>query len=167
MTAEHAAQAFYNGELELELRRLGKVNYPFKADGDREKCFEMIEMIRRESIYDHPESECSPQCKKRGTCSHSIVSVYISCKISICFRLWQTLGDRRCMEASFSTLHVSSGGMLLVDLPKDVASRNLCTICFGRSTEWAAVIGLGEIRKAYLIVAYGKLGCSEQHWHSR
>ncbi len=66
MTAENAAQAFYIGELEQELRRLNRTDYVFKSDGDREKCFEMIESVRRENVYPHPESECSPGCKARG-----------------------------------------------------------------------------------------------------
>ncbi len=66
MTAENAVQAFYVGEPEQELRQLNRTDYLFKNDGDREHCFEMIESIRRENIYPHPSSECSPACQARG-----------------------------------------------------------------------------------------------------
>ncbi len=66
MTAENAAQAFYVRELEQELRQLNRTDYLFKSDGDPEQCFKMIESIRRENIYPHPSSECSPACQARG-----------------------------------------------------------------------------------------------------
>lgn len=59
-------EAFYNGELESELRRIGKIDFCFKKDGDRDHCMEMIEVERRCNHYPHPSSECVEECKKRG-----------------------------------------------------------------------------------------------------
>ena len=38
---------FYNGELELELHRIGLDDYHFKLNSDRENCFEWLEEARR------------------------------------------------------------------------------------------------------------------------
>ena len=60
------ADAFYNGEVEAELRCLDRIDYLFKKDSDREDCMEMIESMRRMSTYPHPAVECAPDCKDRG-----------------------------------------------------------------------------------------------------
>ena len=60
------AEAFYNGELEDELRRVGMLYYSFKMDSDRDVCMEKIEMIRRVSCYPHCERDCMADCKARG-----------------------------------------------------------------------------------------------------
>ena len=60
------AEAFYNGEVETELRRIKYVDYVFQNDSDREVCMEMIEKVRRQNIYPHPPSECTEGCKLRG-----------------------------------------------------------------------------------------------------
>lgn len=63
-------EAFYNGEMESELRRIDKIEYKFHKDSDREKCMDMIENARRQSIYPHNEDACTDECKKRGaTCN--------------------------------------------------------------------------------------------------
>lgn len=59
-------EAFYNGEMESELRRIDKVDYRFKKDSDREECMQMIEQARRESVYPHNTEMCTAECKKRG-----------------------------------------------------------------------------------------------------
>ena len=59
-------EAFYNGEVESELRRIEKVDYRFYKYSDREQCMEMIEEIRRQSIYPHNKESCTDECKKRG-----------------------------------------------------------------------------------------------------
>lgn len=64
LTAHVAADAFYNGELESELRQNGAIEYRFRLDSDREECMSMLESKRRESVY--PHSDCSKDCKKRG-----------------------------------------------------------------------------------------------------
>ena len=58
-------EAFYNGELEDELRTIGKVDYRFKYDSDRDVCMEMVEEHRRETPYPHPDSQCTEDCKSR------------------------------------------------------------------------------------------------------
>ena len=65
MTPKNTADAFYNGELEAELRRIGKGDVTFKADQDREKHMELVESLRREALYPHPA--CSHGCQARGT----------------------------------------------------------------------------------------------------
>ena len=66
LSARTVAEAFYNGELENELWRIKLVEYRMK-DSDRESCMEEIERIRRENIYPHPDSQCTAECKARGT----------------------------------------------------------------------------------------------------
>ena len=65
------ADAFYNGELESEIRLLvttsGTVtlsDFTFRKDSDREALMEKIESICSQTIYHH--HECTPDCKKRG-----------------------------------------------------------------------------------------------------
>ncbi len=60
------AEAFYNGELENELRRIGKIDYCFKLDSDRDRCMEMVEEVRKEQVYPHSVSSCTEVCKRRG-----------------------------------------------------------------------------------------------------
>ena len=57
-------EAFYNGEIESELRRIGKTEYKMFKDSDTESCMEMIEEMRRQSIY--PHKTCTPECKRKG-----------------------------------------------------------------------------------------------------
>lgn len=59
-------EAFYNGELEAELRRIEKLDYKFKVDSDREQCMEVVEEHRRETIYPHCLTNCTSECKSRG-----------------------------------------------------------------------------------------------------
>ncbi|XP_064407505.1 uncharacterized protein LOC135352252 isoform X1 [Halichondria panicea] len=74
MTEKIAADAFYNGEIENEIRFLVLATNPtfslshftFKRDSDREETMEMIETIRSCSIYHHCETDCTAVCKKRG-----------------------------------------------------------------------------------------------------
>ena len=57
MSPESAAEAFYNGEIEQELQRIGLEGYRFKKNSDQEACFEKIEEVRRTSVYKH--THCS------------------------------------------------------------------------------------------------------------
>ena len=66
LTPRTVGEAFYNGELEDELHTIGKIDYRFKMDSDREVCMQMIEEDRRETTYPHPESQCTADCKSRG-----------------------------------------------------------------------------------------------------
>ena len=92
MTPKNVADAFYTGELEAELRRIGKETVVFKADKDRETHMEMVENCRRETLYPHPESACSPACRERDVL-HKICDVLsIVLAMFIC-RLWPSMGD--------------------------------------------------------------------------
>ena len=53
LTPRTVGEAFYNGELEDELRTIGKADHRFKYDSDREICMEMVEENRRETPYPH------------------------------------------------------------------------------------------------------------------
>ena len=53
LTPHIVGEAFYNGEMESELRRIGRIEYRMFKDSDRESCMEMIEEVRRQSIYPH------------------------------------------------------------------------------------------------------------------
>lgn len=74
-------EAFYNGEVETELRRIKKIDYKFKHDSDRDECMEMIEEQRRERIYSHDLASCTSECKSRGqsnylcTKHHTILTI--------------------------------------------------------------------------------------------
>ena len=41
--------------------------YRFKCDQDHEVCMEMVEEHRRKNLYPHPQSQCTADCKSRGT----------------------------------------------------------------------------------------------------
>ena len=63
------ADAFYNGEVENEIRHLvGEgwklQDFSFRNDSDRECIMEKIESIRCQRIY--PHYECTVECKERG-----------------------------------------------------------------------------------------------------
>ena len=91
LTARNVADAFYTGEQESELRRIGKEDVVFKVDRDRKIHTEMVEACRREVIYSHPESACSAGCKERGKMHvclvNSIILPNIIFATFIC-RLW-------------------------------------------------------------------------------
>ena len=70
ITARLASEAFYNSELESEVRllvaeeKLTLDECTFQQDSDREKIMEKIEFIRSHSIY--PHYNCTAECKERG-----------------------------------------------------------------------------------------------------
>ena len=64
LSSKIVAKAFWNGEVEHELRRLGREDFRFKYDSDLERCMVMIEDIRRQGVYEHPQ--CFQECKRRG-----------------------------------------------------------------------------------------------------
>ena len=77
------AKAFWVGEVEHELSRLGRQDFRFHADEDLEKCMEMIEDIHRQSIYPHPESVCSTECQLSGAyTTRSTITSSHSCAAS-------------------------------------------------------------------------------------
>ena len=60
------ASAFWRGEVENELRRIGMVDYKFNLDSDYEKCMAVIDEMRREHTYPHPPNDCTEECRARG-----------------------------------------------------------------------------------------------------
>lgn len=65
---KQAASAFFNGEMESELRDLGTVDFfgLLKTDGDRERVMEQIDILRAKTLYSHSAEDCSDACKDRG-----------------------------------------------------------------------------------------------------
>ena len=57
------ANAFWNGELEKELRESDKADYIFSSTSDREKAMDDIDQQRATSVYTHT---CSKTCQERG-----------------------------------------------------------------------------------------------------
>lgn len=65
LSRKTVAEAFWNAELEDELRKRGCVGKLFKTSGDREKYMREIDLMRAGSIY--PHDVCPEECKQRGT----------------------------------------------------------------------------------------------------
>ncbi|XP_068759139.1 uncharacterized protein [Montipora capricornis] len=65
---KQCSSAFWNGELETELRDLGRLDFfgLMKLNADREKVMQGINSVRAKSVYSHSSDDCSPECKKRG-----------------------------------------------------------------------------------------------------
>lgn len=68
-------EAFYNGEVENELRRINRIDYLFKKDCDRDHCMRMIDIVRQCNNYPHLPSDCTDDCGKRGTCVYNTTSL--------------------------------------------------------------------------------------------
>eukprot|EP00105_Crassostrea_gigas_P020716 XP_011439576.1 PREDICTED: uncharacterized protein LOC105336802 isoform X2 [Crassostrea gigas] len=67
MTRKNTMEAFFNGELENELRDRKLVDtVSFSEDASREKVMKHIDTLRRTELYPHPQDECSEKCKQRG-----------------------------------------------------------------------------------------------------
>lgn len=62
------ANAFWNGELETELRETRTVNMygMYHSDSDREVIMVHIDQLRAETNYDHSSEDCTEDCKARG-----------------------------------------------------------------------------------------------------
>lgn len=58
------AEAFWNGELEDEIRKKDMVEWRFQDCRSREKCMQEIDNIRAVTPYKH--SICSEECNERG-----------------------------------------------------------------------------------------------------
>ena len=76
------AAAFFNGEMENELRDLGRLDMfgLMKEDNDREKVMSEMDKIRAKSVYDHPLADCSDAYKDRGEsniCLYKTRSLYL------------------------------------------------------------------------------------------
>jgi len=65
---KQCSSAFWNGELEAELRDLDRCDFfgLLKKNDDREKVMEEVDRIRSKTNYQHPSDDCSDICKARG-----------------------------------------------------------------------------------------------------
>ena len=66
LSPKTVAKAFWRGEVENELRRIGKLDYTFFKDADFNNCMGMIDTERQNSLYPHLSSDCTDDCKSRG-----------------------------------------------------------------------------------------------------
>lgn len=68
LSEKRVANAFWNGELESELRDRGKLDMfgLSHIDSDREVIMAHIDNIRAQSNYSHPPEDCTDDCKVRG-----------------------------------------------------------------------------------------------------
>ena len=69
---KQCASAFWNGELESELRELERLDFfgLMKKNEDREKVMEEVEKIRAKGVYPHSSEDCSDACIARGEKFH-------------------------------------------------------------------------------------------------
>ena len=124
--------AFYNGELESEIRLLvttrGTVtlsDFTFRKDSDREALTEKTESIHSQTIYHH--HDCTPDCKKVTNFGSKRSSTIVVVKIPRCgesqniiiYMYFLAVGcgtlymsHGRHMEINLSLLHASSQGTL-------------------------------------------------------
>ncbi len=58
------AEAFWNAEIEDELREIGQIGYIFSSVDSREKLMDSIDEERAKRPYAH--NDCTDECKKRG-----------------------------------------------------------------------------------------------------
>lgn len=68
LSEKQVAATFWNGELEIEVRGTGQLDFYglFHKNEDREAVMEEIERRRSQSVYVHSSEDCSQDCKKRG-----------------------------------------------------------------------------------------------------
>ena len=63
LTRKHVAEAFWNSEVESELR-MGDINFKFTEKSDREAFMDAVDRSRANNPYAH--TNCSEECRKRG-----------------------------------------------------------------------------------------------------
>ena len=98
MTNVHTSDAFFNSELEVEIRDRGMTEECiYHKDSDREMHIEKINNKRKEMVY--PHFTCTEECKKRGemkrftytiiilhTCIHIVcVCVYLHIRLLLMY----------------------------------------------------------------------------------
>ena len=67
MTRKNTTEAFFNGEVESEIRERRLIEEThFDEEVTRETIMQRIDAWRREELYPHLPSECSPLCKEKG-----------------------------------------------------------------------------------------------------
>ena len=62
---KQVAATFWNDELEMEVRRVGRLDFSelFHKNKDRETVMEEIERRRSQSVYVYSSEDCSQDCK--------------------------------------------------------------------------------------------------------
>ena len=58
------AEAFWNAELEAELRQMAWIHCPFQGSKSREMHMQKIDQVRASTVY--PHDICSEECRRRG-----------------------------------------------------------------------------------------------------
>ena len=76
-TEKRSAQAFWNGELEAEMRERSELEMfgKFKADGDRELIMGIVDDLRAKENYCHSPEDCTEDCKLRGNCTDAFITL--------------------------------------------------------------------------------------------
>ena len=93
LNARLTSEAFYNGEVESELRLLEKeykvslCDIVIHQDSDRDQIMKQIEFIRSHSIY--PHNSCTAACKDKGI---SLCTLF--CTYSTFFQVADVFGSQ-------------------------------------------------------------------------
>lgn len=61
---KRVASAFWNLEVEAEIREQNNLVHTFDGAGARDQYMDQVDDMRARSVY--PHTECSDECKKRG-----------------------------------------------------------------------------------------------------
>lgn len=100
-------QAFYQGDLENELLRPVNGKYWFFSDSIANPCKDKIEEICADSVYLHPSGDYTQMTAKSEVL---ILSQHCCSDMTVIFRTWEVVGNRRNMEVDIPTLHVQIEG---------------------------------------------------------
>ena len=74
------AGAFWWSEVESELRHIGRTDFKFRQDSDREGAMRMIETMRQQGVY--PHEFCNDDCKARGRYTDMFIVITVkSCLV--------------------------------------------------------------------------------------
>ena len=124
------ADAFWNAELENELRQRGWIHSCFKNTQSKEKLMDDIDGIRANSIYLH--NECSDDCQKKRYMHRFLIYVYIYNHL-VCGTLYSIDGNWKicyphCMWRTADESKSYEGCLQYVDccLNEPVPSSALC-----------------------------------------
>lgn len=78
LSRKTVAEAFWNREVEDELRKREWADWLFAHARSREELMMMIDKERASTVY--PHEQCSDECKKRGMFHLIVPRVYTPCK---------------------------------------------------------------------------------------
>ena len=75
-TEKRSAQAFWNGELEAEMRERSELEMfgKFKADGNKELIMGIVDDLRAKENYCHSPEDCTEDCKLRGNWTDAFIT---------------------------------------------------------------------------------------------